>query len=64
MMIDRTSLLDKLKHFKEAINNCDQSAIDHTSLLNKLMHSKEAIDHCDRSVLDRSVLKRCVDMRG
>ena len=49
MILDHTSLLERLKHYEEAIDHCDRSALDRTSLLNKLKHSKEAIDHCTRS---------------
>ena len=62
MKLDRTCLLERLKHSEEAIDHCDLSAIDRTSMLDKLKHSAEAIDNCDRSVLDRSVLKRCVNI--
>ena len=56
MKLDRTSLLERLKHSEGAIDHCDQSTFDCTSLVDKLEHSEEAINHCDRSAFDRTSL--------
>ena len=55
MKLDRTSLLERLKHFEGAIDHCDRSAFHRTSLLDKLEHSEEAINlRFDRtSLLDK-----------